>query len=233
MSFKCEKHGWEHHNTMCPICFQVTTSSTTGDTLLSSQPAEGEKSAKEISDIERCKYELLVEEYFKIPLTSSTNILSINDHTLVDFALFVHQTLQPSTPHSSEGMAEALRLKWINLTEDMGRLLSGQRGVSIDKLNKVMNLVQEFVNTLPASLSSPGSGWVNLVDELPNYGTIDVWVSDEYSKRRIPNSEYRQRDFYNKSDRFEAFMHTDDGMRWVDITNMVTHWRPLPTPPGE
>ena len=100
----------------------------------------------------------------------------------------------------SPDMAEALRLKWITLTEDMGRMLSGQRGVSIDKLNKVMNLVQEFVNTLPASLSSPGSGWVNLVDELPNYGTIDVWVSDEYSKRRIPNSEYRQRDFYNKSD---------------------------------
>lgn len=116
MSFKCEKHGWEHHNTMCPICFQVTTSSTTGDTLLSSQPAEGEKSAKEISDIERCKYELLVEEYFKIPLTSSTNILSINDHTLVDFALFVHQTLQPSTPHSSEGMTEAWAIEYDNDT---------------------------------------------------------------------------------------------------------------------
>jgi len=56
---------------------------------------------------------------------------------------------------ASEGMAEALRLKWINLTEDMGRLLSGQRGVSIDKLNKAMNLVQDFVNTMPASLS-PG-----------------------------------------------------------------------------
>ena len=141
----------------------------------------------------------------------------------------VRRLVPPSTFESSPpDMAEALRLKWITLTEDMGRMLSGQRGVSIDKLNKVMNLVQEFVNTLPAS---PGSGWVNLVDELPNYGTIDVWVSDEYSKRRIPNSEYRQRDFYNKSDRFEAFMHTDDGMRWVDITNMVTHWRPLPTPP--
>ena len=142
----------------------------------------------------------------------------------------VRRLVPPSTFESSPpDMAEALRLKWITLTEDMGRMLSGQRGVSIDKLNKVMNLVQEFVNTLPAS---PGSGWVNLVDELPNYGTIDVWVSDEYSKRRIPNSEYRQRDFYNKSDRFEAFMHTDDGMRWVDITNMVTHWQPLPTPPG-
>jgi hypothetical protein len=92
---------------------------------------------------------------------------------------------------------------------------------------------QSWLERKLASLSSPGSGWVNLVDELPNYGTIDVWVSDEYSKRRIPNSEYRQRDFYNKSDRFEAFMHTDDGMRWVDITNMVTHWRPLPAPPGE
>ena len=55
----------------------------------------------------------------------------------------------------SPDMAEALRLKWINLTEDMGRLLSGQRGVSIDKLNKAMNLVQDFVNTMPASLS-PG-----------------------------------------------------------------------------
>lgn len=54
---------------------------------------------------------------------------------------------------SGEGMAEALRLKWVNLTEDMGRLLSGQRGVSIDKLNKAMNLVQDFVNTMPASLS--------------------------------------------------------------------------------
>jgi len=60
-----------------------------------------------------------------------------------------------STPHSGEGMAEALRLKWITLTEDMGRMLSGQRGVSIDKLNKAMNLVQDFVNTMPASLS-PG-----------------------------------------------------------------------------
>ena len=59
---------------------------------------------------------------------------------------------------ASEGMAEALRLKWINLTEDMGRLLSGQRGVSIDKLNKAMNLVQDFVNTMPASLSPAGDG---------------------------------------------------------------------------
>jgi hypothetical protein len=59
---------------------------------------------------------------------------------------------------ASEGMAGALRLKWINLTEDMGRLLSGQRGVSIDKLNKAMNLVQDFVNTMPASLSPAGDG---------------------------------------------------------------------------
>jgi len=239
MSFKCEKHGWEHHNTMCPICFQVTTSSTTGDTLLSSQPAEGEKSAKEISDIERCKYELLVEEYFKIPLTSSTNILSINDHTLVDFALFVHQTLQPSTTPSGEGMAEALRLKWINLTEDMGRLLSGQRGVSIDKLNKAMNLVQEFVNTLPASLSSPGSGWVKVEDGLPEV-LETVWISNGKGWTTLGcRSDYQQGDdgeliwcwcatngtIYEEDGKIVAECEEDD---WD-----VRHWRPLPAPPGE
>ncbi len=51
----------------------------------------------------------------------------------------------------------------------MGRLLSGQRGVSIDKLNKAMNLVQDFVNTMPASLSPAGdggSGWVKTIKTL-------------------------------------------------------------------
>jgi hypothetical protein len=95
---------------------------------------------------------------------------------------------------------------------------------------------QSWLERKLASLSpgvEDGSGWVSLVDKLPDYGTIDVWVSEYHHKGRMPNVEYRKRDFHNKSDRFEAYMHTDSGMQWVDITNMVTHWRPLPAPPGE
>lgn len=55
----------------------------------------------------------------------------------------------------------SLRLKWINLTEDMGRLLSGQRGVSIDKLNKAMALVQQFIDTIPQSMPSARTEWIS------------------------------------------------------------------------
>ena len=140
---------------------------------------------------------------------------------------------------ASEGMAEALRLKWITLTEDMGRMLSGQRGVSIDKLNKVMNLVQEFVNTLPASLSSPGSGWVKVEDGLPEV-LETVWISNGKGWTTLGcRSDYQQGDdgeliwcwcatngtIYEEDGKIVAECEEDD---WD-----VRHWRPLPAPPGE
>ena len=230
MSFKCEKHGWEHHNTMCPICFQVTTSSTTGDTLLSSQPAEGEKSAKEISDIERCKYELLVEEYFKIPLTSSTNILSINDHTLVDFALFVHQTLQPSTPHSSEGMAEALTVEHVRelYTSETGEgwmvtpVCHGEKGFASWEY-------QLWLERKLASLSpgvEDGSGWVKVEDRLPeNAG----WVNDTvmFWSKKHGHALIGCYDFEFDDWTQQPWAEGAEKLKSSD----VTHWRPLPTPP--
>ncbi len=144
-----------------------------------------------------------------------------------------------STQPEGEGMAEALRLKWINLTEDMGRLLSGQRGVSIDKLNKAMNLVQEFVNTLPASLSSPGSGWVKVEDGLPEV-LETVWISNGKGWTTLGcRSDYQQGDdgeliwcwcatngtIYEEDGKIVAECEEDD---WD-----VRHWRPLPAPPGE
>ena len=100
----------------------------------------------------------------------------------------------------------------------------------VEKYREVLGL--KYIHSLSPGVED-GSGWVSLVDKLPDYGTIDVWVSEYHHKGRMPNVEYRKRDFHNKSDRFEAYMHTDSGMQWVDITNMVTHWRPLPAPPGE
>lgn len=131
-------------------------------------------------------------------------------------------------PIATPDMAEALRLKWITLTEDMGRMLSGQRGVSIDKLNKVMNLVQEFVNTLPASLSSPGSGWVKVdytkPETLPEFG-VDVIVYAPEEKDPVIIDH--------------CFKGADGNVYWDWCNNpdthkpTVTHWQPLPAPPGE
>jgi hypothetical protein len=135
-----------------------------------------------------------------------------------------------STP-SVEGMAEALRLKWINLTEDMGRLLSGQRGVSIDKLNKAMNLVQDFVNTMPASLSpgvEDGSGWVKVEDRLPeNAG----WVNDTvmFWSKKHGHALIGCYDFEFDDWTQQPWTEGAEKLKSSD----VTHWRPLPTPPGE
>ena len=128
----------------------------------------------------------------------------------------------------SPDMAEALRLKWITLTEDMGRMLSGQRGVSIDKLNKVMNLVQEFVNTLPASLSSPGSGWVKVEDRLPeNAG----WVNDTvmFWSKKHGHALIGCYDFEFDDWTQQPWTEGAEKLKSSD----VTHWRPLPAPPGE
>lgn len=126
---------------------------------------------------------------------------------------------------ASEGMAEALRLKWINLTEDMGRLLSGQRGVSIDKLNKAMNLVQEFVNTLPASLSSPGSGWVSVEDAKPNGRLCAVLVCNNWAPEHKRCT--RTAIWFGQTNKF--FMDCDNAF----TAHEISHWQPLPAPPGE
>jgi len=41
----------------------------------------------------RCEYELLVEKYFGISLTTVPKTIPVDDHTLVDFACNVHQQL--------------------------------------------------------------------------------------------------------------------------------------------
>ena len=134
-------------------------------------------------------------------------------------------------------MAEALRKKIKGMTLYMTQNMPITEADKISAARcEAYNIALQDVLSALASLSTgveDGSGWVSLVDKLPDYGTIDVWVSEYHHKGRMPNVEYRKRDFHNKSDRFEAYMHTDSGMQWVDITNMVTHWRPLPAPPGE
>ena len=147
-----------------------------------------------------------------------------------EYQLWLEQKLfeEYAQQFRSPDMAEALRLKWITLTEDMGRMLSGQRGVSIDKLNKVMNLVQEFVNTLPASLSSPGSGWVKVdytkPETLPEFG-VDVIVYAPEEKDPVIIDH--------------CFKGADGNVYWDWCNNpdthkpTVTHWQPLPAPPGE
>ena len=136
----------------------------------------------------------------------------------------------PASTPSGEGMAEALRLldTASNLVGNPGTNISSSTDLACDSWQEKY---KKFIASLSPGVED-GSGWVSLVDKLPDYGTIDVWVSEYHHKGRMPNVEYRKRDFHNKSDRFEAYMHTDSGMQWVDITNMVTHWRPLPTPPG-
>ena len=137
----------------------------------------------------------------------------------------------PASTPSGEGMAEALRLldTASNLVGNPGTNISSSTDLACDSWQEKY---KKFIASLSPGVED-GSGWVSLVDKLPDYGTIDVWVSEYHHKGRMPNVEYRKRDFHNKSDRFEAYMHTDSGMQWVDITNMVTHWRPLPAPPGE
>ena len=125
----------------------------------------------------------------------------------------------------SPDMAEALRLKWITLTEDMGRMLSGQRGVSIDKLNKVMNLVQEFVNTLPASLSSPGSGWVKVEDGLPE-------IPPPYFENGLKLTPLGCRVIVYDSVSKEVYEANYYDGHFDDNNPDITHWQPLPTPPG-
>ena len=130
----------------------------------------------------------------------------------------------------SPDMAEALRLKWITLTEDMGRLLSGQRGVSIDKLNKAMNLVQDFVNTMLASLSpgvEDGSGWVKVEDRLPeNAG----WVNDTvmFWSKKHGHALIGCYDFEFDDWTQQPWTEGAEKLKSSD----VTHWRPLPAPPG-
>ena len=150
-----------------------------------------------------------------------------------EYQLWLEQNLleEYAQQFRSPDMAEALSLL------DMASSLVGNPGTNISSSTDLAcDSWQEKYKKFIASLSpgvEDGSGWVSLVDKLPDYGTIDVWVSEYHHKGRMPNVEYRKRDFHNKSDRFEAYMHTDSGMQWVDITNMVTHWRPLPAPPGE
>jgi len=193
---------------------------------------------------ESCKGDF--EDEATLVLYGTKNAVTVHDYTKITIGQFVEicdivgivlhikpEWLDESSPAgaaegASEGMAEALRLKWINLTEDMGRLLSGQRGVSIDKLNKAMNLVQEFVNTLPASLSSPGSGWVKVdyskPETLPEFG-LDVFVYAPEEKDPFIIDH--------------CFKGSDGNIYWDWCNNpdthkpTVTHWRPLPAPPGE
>jgi hypothetical protein len=132
---------------------------------------------------------------------------------------------------ASEGMAEALRKDIFRLDELRRFHIEPYNLGEMGEVSKIISRLSKLASLSPGV--EDGSGWVSLVDKLPDYGTIDVWVSEYHHKGRMPNVEYRKRDFHNKSDRFEAYMHTDSGMQWVDITNMVTHWRPLPAPPGE
>ena len=149
-----------------------------------------------------------------------------------EYQLWLEQKLleEYAQQFRSPDMAEALRLldTASNLVGNPGTNISSSTDLACDSWQEKY---KKFIASLSPGVED-GSGWVSLVDKLPDYGTIDVWVSEYHHKGRMPNVEYRKRDFHNKSDRFEAYMHTDSGMQWVDITNMVTHWRPLPAPPG-
>ena len=77
-------------------------------------------------------------------------------------------------------------------------------------------------------------GWISVKDGLPEGNvTVDVVIKNEYREYRIPNVEYRLADLHNKTNRFESYQHTEDGMRWVDITSYVTHWMPIPKLPNQ
>ena len=77
------------------------------------------------------------------------------------------------------------------------------------------------------------AGWVSVSDLLPEKNlTIDVVIKNEYGQYRIPNAEYRLKDMWHKTERFEIYQHTDDGMQWVDVTSQVTHWMVPPVLPA-
>jgi hypothetical protein len=74
--------------------------------------------------------------------------------------------------------------------------------------------------------------WISVKDRLPHENlTVDVVIKNEYGIYRIPNAEYRLKDIWHNSERFENYQRTDEGMRWVDITINVTHWMPPPELP--
>jgi hypothetical protein len=89
------------------------------------------------------------------------------------------------------------------------------------------------VNHVSQTIAKPHvSGWVSVYDDLPNKNlTVDVVIKNEYGQYRIPNAEYRLKDVWHKSERFESYQHTDDGMQWIDITKEVTHWMLPPVLP--
>lgn len=98
---------------------------------------------------------------------------------------------------------------------------------SMSKMEQLVNQLNEI-----AAKHSEQSGWVKCSDRLPTkHMTVDVVVKNEYGQYRIPNSEFRIKDIWHKTDRFEHYQRTDEGMRWVDITNQVTHWMELPKLP--
>lgn len=77
------------------------------------------------------------------------------------------------------------------------------------------------------------AGWISVNELLPHKNlTIDVVIKNEYGQYRIPNAEYRLKDMWHKTERFEIYQHTDNGMQWVDVTSQVTHWMIPPVLPA-
>jgi hypothetical protein len=204
---------------MCPICFQVTTSSTTGDTLLSSQPAEG--ASEGISKIRQ------VMNWIS-QCVDEDHDLEVSEIKMIWNDLSDAISLIESTPHSSEGMAEAVKFAKF-LADNDYRPGSGNKhwfkwnGMEVDETP----LTLEQVYQIFASLSPPGSGWVKVdyskPETLPEFG-LDVFVYAPEEKDPFIIDH--------------CFKGSDGNIYWDWCNNpdthkpTVTHWRPLPAPPG-
>lgn len=76
-------------------------------------------------------------------------------------------------------------------------------------------------------------GWVSVKDRLPEENTtIDVVVRNEYGVYRIPDCNYSKYASWDNGAKFKTYMHTDNGMNWVDITNQVIYWQHKPLLPS-
>lgn len=71
--------------------------------------------------------------------------------------------------------------------------------------------------------------WISVEERLPEKSTVDVYTKGGY---RLADIDYRN-GVHEENPSFWCYAHTDNGRRWVDISDDITHWMPLPKPPKQ
>ena len=145
-------------------------------------------------------------------------------------------SLIESTPHSSEGMAEALAkffakeckvgdplLSIIDSIYDDWKLVYDKLRIETS-FSEAAIQANKFVIEKYASLSSPGSGWVSVEDAKPNGRLCAVLVCNNWAPEHKRCT--RTAIWFGQTNKF--FMDCDNAF----TAHEISHWQPLPAPPG-